>query len=195
MGLADISVRCIVPTVELSGTARVILGFLAARPRSGYEIKTAVDRSTRFFFSASYGQIYPELRRLAEAGLVEGEDDPQGGRPRRVFRLTAEGRATVLGWLEDPAGGLEMRDEVLLKVFFSGDLDPAHRRLLLAAMRERHERVLTALRHVEATLTEDVTDAQRAVLGYGLGLHSWVVEWCRATEARLGGDDGERGGE
>ena len=56
--------------MELSATAKVILGLLAMRPRSGYEIKTFVDRSTRYFWPAIYGQIYPELRRLAEAGLV-----------------------------------------------------------------------------------------------------------------------------
>ena len=42
----------------------VILGLLAVRPLSGYDIKAIVDRSTRFFWAASYGQIYPELRRL-----------------------------------------------------------------------------------------------------------------------------------
>ena len=43
-------------------------------PRSGYEIKAVVDRSTRFFWAASYSQIDPELRRLEREGLVEGED-------------------------------------------------------------------------------------------------------------------------
>jgi hypothetical protein len=64
--------------MSLSGTAVVILGLLDLRPRSGYEIKRTVDRSTRYFWSASYGQIYPELRRLAKAGLIAGEDAPTG---------------------------------------------------------------------------------------------------------------------
>src|SRR4051794_17754949 len=70
----------------------VILGLLALGPRSGYEIKATVDRSTRFFWAASYGQIYPELRRLERDGLIEGEDAPNGARPRRVYRLTDAGR-------------------------------------------------------------------------------------------------------
>ena len=52
----------------------VVLGLLADGPRSGYDIKAIVDRSTRFFWAASYGQIYPELRRLEAEGLIEGED-------------------------------------------------------------------------------------------------------------------------
>ena len=53
-----------------------MLGLLAGGPRSGYDIKSIVDRSTRFFWAASYGQIYPELRRLEAEGLIEGEDSP-----------------------------------------------------------------------------------------------------------------------
>ena len=75
----DISSRCI----WRNAVTPVILGLLSLGPRSGYEIKTTVDRSTRFFWAASYGQIYPELRRLERDGLIEGEDAPNGGRPRR----------------------------------------------------------------------------------------------------------------
>ena len=78
--------------VELSPTAYVILGMLNLAPRSGYEIKALVDESTRFFWAASYGQIYPELKRLEEAGLIEGTSSPQGGRKRTIYELTA-GRA------------------------------------------------------------------------------------------------------
>ena len=56
---------------------------------SGYEIKSLVDHSTRFFWAASYGQIYPELTQLAEAGLIEGTEKAQGGRKRTVHALTA----------------------------------------------------------------------------------------------------------
>ena len=86
--------------MELSPTAYVILGTLGWRPMSGYEIKSIVDKSTRFFWAASYGQIYPELRRLAAAGLIEGKASPQGGRRRNVYRLTPAGRKELRAWLE-----------------------------------------------------------------------------------------------
>ena len=70
----------------LSGTGYVILGMLALGVRTGYDIKAIVDRSTRFFWAASYGQIYPELRRLEEAGLVEGKSSPTGARKRKEYR-------------------------------------------------------------------------------------------------------------
>src|SRR2546430_17453275 len=76
----------------------VVLGLLALAPRpiSGYDIKAIVDRSTRFFWAASYGQIYPELRRLEDEGLIKGRDAPNGGRTRRGYELTADGREALV---------------------------------------------------------------------------------------------------
>src|SRR5690348_6135284 len=87
-------------TDELSPTAKVILGMLALGRNTGYEIKQFVDRSTRHFWAASYGQIYPELKRLEDQGLVRSRPEPSGKRARTVFELTDEGRATLEGWLE-----------------------------------------------------------------------------------------------
>src|SRR5256886_13969221 len=77
------------PAVELSPTGRVILGMIAFGKRTGYEIKTFVDKTTRYFWAASYRQIYPELKRLEEQGLVRGRPDPSGGRARTAHDLTA----------------------------------------------------------------------------------------------------------
>src|SRR5256885_15935211 len=108
---------------QLSGTGRFVLGLLALRRRSGYEIKQTIVKTTRFFWNASYGQIYPELRRLADAGLVEGEAAPRGDRARTLYRLTAKGRRRLKGWLAQPDFRVDIRDEGLLKLFFA-DLLP-----------------------------------------------------------------------
>jgi len=126
MHLADMS--------SLSPTARVILGLVAWSPRTGYEIKQITDRSTRFFWGASYGQIYPELRRLEAAGLVGSREEPRGRVPRRIYSLTKEGRRALDAWLEEADETYEFRDEGLLKLFF-GDLLPAEHRLDLISRR------------------------------------------------------------
>src|SRR3954449_11307338 len=79
------------PPVELSPTGRVILGLIAFGKRTGYDIKTFVDKTTRYFWAASYGQIYPELKRLEDQGLVRGRPEPSGGRARTVYELTEGG--------------------------------------------------------------------------------------------------------
>src|SRR5919109_5547208 len=105
--------------MELSPTAYVILGMLAWRPMSGYDIKTLVDHSTRFFWAASYGQIYPDLRRLAAAGLVEGEPEQGSGRRRTSYSITEAGRAELREWLARPPRPLADRAEGLPQGFFS----------------------------------------------------------------------------
>src|SRR5918996_2800060 len=124
--------------MELSPTGRVILGMLAVEPRSGYDIKTIVDHSTRFFWAASYGQIYPELKRLAAEGLIEPEAEPEGGRRRTTYRITDAGREALAAWIRDPGLVHELRDEGLLKTFFVGLLEPEDAIAVLEAAREKY---------------------------------------------------------
>ena len=78
--------------MEPKAVTWAVLGLLAQRPRSGYEIKQAVDRTIRHFWAASYGQIYPELRQLEAAGWIQGADGSRGARSKRVYTITAEGQ-------------------------------------------------------------------------------------------------------
>src|ERR1700755_3639592 len=83
------------PVTKLSPIGRVILGMIAFGKRTGYDIKTFVDRTARYFWAASYGQIYPELKRLEDQGLVRGRPEPSGERARTVYELTEAGTAAL----------------------------------------------------------------------------------------------------
>ena len=170
--------------MELSATGRVILGLLAVEPRSGYDIKTVVDRSTRFFWAASYGQIYPELKRLAEQGLVEA-DAEEGGRRRTTYRITDAGREAFAGWIRDPELTQEMRDEGLLKLFFAGLLERDDAIAVLAATRERQIEKLERLREIEPHAAAAERFGPHAVLRYGLGMSEFAVRWCDETLKEL----------
>src|SRR5262245_38956380 len=132
----------------LSPTAYVILGMVRWEPRSGYEIKAIVDNSTRFFWAASYGQIYPELKRLSEAGLIVGVDSPTGGRKRTVYEITADGEEELVAWLRRSPETLETRDEGLLKLFFAGALPPEEAVEILRSMRGQREAIAAQLRAI-----------------------------------------------
>ena len=105
-----------------SAVTWAVLGLLGQRARSGYDLKRAVDRTIRHFWAASYGQIYPELRRLEEAGWITGAAADRGGRARRVYELTPAGRGALEGWLHGQETRIELRDESLLRLFFSDAL-------------------------------------------------------------------------
>jgi DNA-binding PadR family transcriptional regulator len=173
------------PPEPLTPTGRVILGMVALGKQTGYDIKQLVDRSVRFFWAASYGQIYPELRRLEEQGLITGRPEPSGGRARTVYELTDAGRRALGDWL---AGEIdvhyELRDEGMLKLFFSDFTDPEHRLQNLRAMREGFERKLEQLKTLQAG-GGPVHTGPALTLELGLGNTQWLIDWCRNAEARL----------
>src|SRR5690348_13228582 len=161
-----------------SAVTAVILGFLSVGPRSGYEIKSAVDRSTRFFWAASYGQIYPELKRLEETGLIEGEDAPTGDRVRRVYELTDAGRAELEAWLLGRDTTVELRDESLLRLFFADALPREQALMLLEGRRRGHEEYLRVLRAIDERPGEGDPSFVDLVLRWGIAFHEWGAEWC-----------------
>jgi PadR family transcriptional regulator AphA len=169
----------------LSPTAYVILGMVRKEPRSGYEIKALVDKSTRFFWAASYGQIYPELKRLSEAGLVLGADAPTGGRRRTVYEITADGEEELKAWLRQPPATFEMRDEGLLKLFFAGALPGDEALEILRAMRVHRQSVATQLRAMEAAKADGMDPFPLMVLRSGIEFTEWFTEWCERMEAQL----------
>jgi DNA-binding PadR family transcriptional regulator len=174
------------PPQALTPTGRVILGMIALGRQTGYDIKQFVDKSTRHFWAASYGQIYPELRRLDEDGLIRGQSEPTGGRARTVYELTDAGKAALKDWLEpEPDAIFEVRDEAMLKLFFSDMGTPEQRIRNIRAMREAHERTLAQLRSMQAKADHHMPDGPRLTLELGIGLHRGIVEWCEATERRL----------
>jgi DNA-binding PadR family transcriptional regulator len=170
--------------VELTPTAYVILGMVSREARSGYEIKAAVDNSTRFFWVASYGQIYPELKRLSEAGLVEGVDASRGQRKRTVYAITDAGMAALTEWLRQPPQTSEMREEGLLKLFFADVLPPEDAIGTLRVMRERRLELAARLRGMEPmTLEKDPFSLM--VLQGGIEFNEWFADWCERMEERL----------
>lgn len=174
----------------LSNTSYVILGMLRKGPKSGYEIKAKADISTRFFWAVSYGQIYPELKRLEEAGLIEGVADAGSGRQRKVFSITESGVEALREWLRRP-GELhsELRHEGVLRFFFSDALSSDERMELLEAMRSKHELLreqLTAIVPSAEEAREETGDYLGLLtLETGLAYQELFVELCDRLERRL----------
>jgi PadR family transcriptional regulator, regulatory protein AphA len=171
---------------DLTPTGRVILGMLSIGRNTGYDIKQFVDKTTRHFWAASYGQIYPELRRLEEQGLVTGTPEPSGGRARTVFELTEDGWAVLREWLEDPSESLwELRCETMLKLLFSDAAAPRFRIEQLRAFREQQESKLAALRLLEDDARDGEHRGPYLSLRLGLAMTEAVAEACRELEQEL----------
>jgi DNA-binding PadR family transcriptional regulator len=172
--------------MKYTAVSPVILGLLASRPLSGYDIKAIVDRSTRFFWAASYGQIYPELRRLEEEGLISGQDASNGNRGRRVYQLTPAGHEALVHWLlEDRTTTVELRDESLLRLFF-GDTVPREKALMVLEGRKRgHEDFLEVLREIQQLPGGPDPTFVDLVLRWGIDFNEWGARWCQEQLERL----------
>jgi len=175
---------------QLSNTAYVLLGFLDSHPHSGYDIKSVADHSTRFFWQISYGQIYPELKRLAELGLVERQTGSRGGRARNEYRITSKGRQALRAWLTatNPSAGFEMRDEMLLKLFFSDAVGTDGKRAILKQMTAREEAVIAELRALEPHAREKREGhgpAKLDVLLGGIKLHKVYLDHLEELQRKL----------
>jgi len=133
-----------------SSGAQALLGLLTIEPMSGYDLGRMVRASIGHIWRESYGQIYPNLKKLAAQGLVESKTETQKGRPdRRVYSITKKGREQLLRWLSVPPQPEIPRNEMLLKLFF-GTQVPTH--ILIGnveRMVEEHRALLKKFRHVE----------------------------------------------
>ena len=173
--------------MRLKPGSYLILGMVDGGVATGYEIKRAVDRSTRFFWAASLAQVYPELAALEADGLLVGTDEPRGARPRRTYRLTDRGRAVLEGWLtSERMPSLEQRDEGLLRAFFADALPPAEALALIGRLRAHAVQADREFQAEILPLAERATGRFRHVVArQGADYFAWRAAWFRDLEAAL----------
>jgi DNA-binding PadR family transcriptional regulator len=119
----------------LSTTSYAILGLLAVRPWSTYELTRQMDRSLGRFWPRAQSKLYEEPKKLIARGLAEAEQELVGRRPRTVYSITAAGRSALAEWLGTPGAGPVLEFEQLLQVFFAENGSKAEALATLAAAR------------------------------------------------------------
>lgn len=147
--------------MKTNRTQWVILGLLAHEPMSGYDIRRAIDETIGFFWHESFGQIYPVLASLARRGLIRRSSARSDGpRRRRTYAITPKGRQALVTWLHQPPERETVRNELLLKTFFSHALpSPVLRSYIEAFLARQHTLADYYARGVEEIAT--VTDARQ----------------------------------
>jgi PadR family transcriptional regulator, regulatory protein AphA len=109
------------PPIRLTATSFAVLALLDQFGDStSYDIKLAIERSIANFWNVPHTTAYEEPARLAAAGYLSVQEEP-GGRRRKVYSLTASGRAALRGWASEPPAPPQLRDELVLKLFAGGD--------------------------------------------------------------------------
>lgn len=163
--------------LRLTPTSYVVLGVIALRGRTtSYQLGRYAQTSIDHFWPIQHAQLYREPKRLAAAGLLEVDEEPDGRR-RQFFSITRAGRDALEAWLATPTEEVvELRDAGLVKLHFSALADPAAReRLAIEQLALRRRR----LQHFEdmAARYED-PDREAPALGMGLALErAGVAFW------------------
>lgn len=157
---------------------------------TGYELKKHIENGVGVFYKASYGSIYPVLRRLAESGLVTVLEERQGGREKKLYNITPEGRQVFLQWLGEPihAGDGGGHQSHLAKVYFFDVLPPDTVSKLLIEYEANNTRYLNRLLELERFFN---TPANReshyyklSTLYYGIGVLRETLRWCQQVRER-----------
>jgi DNA-binding PadR family transcriptional regulator len=181
------------PTMSTVNKTRfAVMGLLSIRPMSGYDLKQVIEASTRNFWNESYGQIYPVLRELTASGLTVREDQPKdGGRERHVYSLTEQGRDELRGWLSSPVERQQVRNELLLKLFFGAEVPVEVSIEHVERFRARQERALQRYEEAEAmmNLREKPDDPNRKhwmiTLSYGRHQAEAAIAWSDEALSEL----------
>lgn len=172
-----------------SSTGYVLLGMLAfgGGAMTGFEIRAAIDQSVQFFWRESFGQIYPELKRLHEEGLIKPASARGRKREAQPWRITAAGQTALREWLDRPAQVQALRDETLLKLFFSRHASEGAAARLIAAVRAADEARLAALEAAERAVLDDSGDPDLlnslTVIARGLMAARMRLAWCARADA------------
>lgn len=103
----------------LTTTSHALLGLLALRPWTTYELAKQVQRSLGWFWPRAERKLYDEPKRLVGAGLATGRREMTGARPRTVYEVTPAGRDALRHWLDEPPAPPSLEFEGMLKVFFA----------------------------------------------------------------------------
>lgn len=191
--LDNISSRYIVKEMRMNQTTWAVLGMLSIQPMSGYDLHKAIEGSIAHFWSESFGQIYPTLKKLVAAGMVAPVKIAKGGRTRQPYRLTRAGREHLKEWLADPPRPQPARHELLLKLFFSKAVPPSVFLQHLREFRQAQQHDLEEYLEIEKQFAEHEGSADEgfpfrlATLRFGIFHVRAALEWADETIARLDG--------
>lgn len=157
------------------------LGLLASEPGSGYDLLRHFEKSLANVWPATQSQLYGELNRLAEAGLIEVTDI--GPRGRKEYRITDAGRAELRRWVADSHDDQPFRSAALLRVFLLAALPPAEAQSHMERMAEHADAEVERLERLRDSIAwtdDDDSFYGLAVLDYGLRLSAMEAEWARS---------------
>lgn len=163
----------------------VILGLLALRAMTIYDLNKALEKGISLFYSASFGSINAAIGKMLEKGWILGEEKVENGRNKKIFHLTPSGQQAFQDWLGSEIEAEKVKDPALTRLYFMGFTPLEERIRVLEAHLEKLRQVLAALDaiHEQALKIEfdsglkDVVHFQMLTLKYGRDFYAFNIQW------------------
>lgn len=169
----------------LTTTSHAVLGLLALRPWTTYELAKQVQRSLGWFWPRAERKLYDEPKRLVAAGLATATEQRTGRRPKTVYAITAAGRRALRAWLGEEAAPPSLEMEAMVKVFFADSGTLEQLRETLRSVEEVAEARITTLRSWIAEAASGPYEFEGRMptnalgLRFQLDLESTTARWAR----------------
>jgi len=161
----------------------IVLGMALHEPVTGYDIKKEIEAGVGNFYKASYGSIYPALKKLTDKGFLTMVEKPHGGRIKKYYEATELGKSEFLKWLSSSFDPNSDETTSLATIFFFGELSEDVRNRIIGEYEFYMEQGLRKLREIEEEyghLIENDRDYfELATLYYGIqnGINS--LRWLK----------------
>lgn len=177
-----------------------ILGILSISPATGYDIKKYSDTVLSGFWNENFGHIYPTLKKLADAGMIE--IIPGRKKDRKImYGITEKGRQELETWLSEETMPQPVRSEFMLKLLFSSSQPKDTVIKRIREYRKRYENSLEKYRRMESELEDGIAAVSderalylKAVLRRGILSDEAVLRWCDETCRECCKEDGSENG-
>lgn len=161
----------------------IILGMVLERDLTGYDIKKVIEKSIGVFYKASFGSLYPALKRLTEKGLLTMYEKPQGGRQKIFYHITKEGQNQFFEWLSLPMDIFEGTNTHLAKVYFFDHLSAEIRECQIFEYEINNRNYLKKLFDLEKEFNkisnQECFYYKLSTLYYGIIITQKTIQWCR----------------
>lgn len=182
---------------RISSSMEVLLGLLTIEPMSGYDLGQMIKESIHHFWNESYGQIYPNLKKLSSGGFVTRKTKKQKGKPdRNIYSITHKGRERLQRWLQIEPQPEVPRNELMLKLFFGSNASPQTIHSYVEQMVARERAVLERFAFIECEIARnrDYPSAPywQMALRFGQIELEAHLRWAEETLAALRKLDKER---
>jgi DNA-binding PadR family transcriptional regulator len=164
----------------------LVLGLLAQKPMSGYDIKRVLKSLSWLIGDPSFGSLYPALHTLLKNDLVKVDIHPhQGKPPRKIYSIAEAGKQVLNEWINQPANSSAPLKAFVMRLILADNFSTAN---LIAHLQQRRAQVATYRATLKQTVwaADEKTDLkQHLALDYGLALATAELAWLDSTLNRL----------